>query len=204
MVIKSDMGDALFTKTQQRVLGFLFGDIDRSYYLNELVGLVGMGKGTVRRELDKLHVAGIIRARKVGNQLHYQANPDSPIFGEIRNIVKKTTGLASLLMSALDACLSDLELAFVYGSVAKGTEQAGSDIDLMLVGENLNFSDVLKLLLPAAEQLGREINPTILSPAEFKERIGRGQSFLARVLAQDKIWLHGEGKIDCEALGAPG
>lgn len=196
MITNSNIGNALFTKTRQRVLGFLFGDVDRSFYLNELVGLVGMGKGTVRRELDKLCAAGIIQSWKLGNQLHYQANPENPVFEELRSIVKKTTGLTALLLAALDSCLDKLDMAFVYGSIAKGTEHKNSDIDLMLVGEHLNFSEFIKTLIPVEEQLGRKINPTILHPAEFRSRIDRGQSFLVRVLAQDKIWLHGESKMD--------
>lgn len=188
----SAIGDALFTKTQQRVLGLLYGRPEQSFYSNEIVRLAGMGKGTVTRELDKLSAAGLLTLSRRGNQKHYQANPDNPIFSELTAITQKTFGVVDILKTALQSILPKAELAFVYGSVAKGTEHAGSDIDLMLVGEGLSFSGVMALLLTAEEMSGRKINPTLYSPEELKDRINKQQSFISRVLEQDKLWLSGE------------
>ena len=192
----TSIADALFTKTQKRVLTLLFSDTEQSYYLNELVRLAGVGKGTVRRELDNLLSAEIITITKQGNQNHYRANPKCPVFNELKSIIKKTSGILDVLLHALEPFLNELELAFVYGSVAKGSEHSASDIDLMLVGEGLNYSDIIGELIPAAEQLGREVNPTIFSPKELKERLASKQSFATRVLAQDKLWLLGENNLE--------
>jgi uncharacterized protein len=192
----TSIADALFTKTQKRVLTLLFSDTEQSYYLNELVRLAGVGKGTVRRELDNLLSAEIITITKQGNQNHYRANPKCPVFNELKSIIKKTSGILDVLLHALEPFLNELELAFVYGSVAKGSEHSASDIDLMLVGEGLNYSDIIGELIPAAEQLGREVNPTIFGPKELKERLASKQSFATRVLAQDKLWLLGENNLE--------
>jgi len=120
--------DALFTKTQQRVLALLFGQSQRSFYANEIIGLAGSGSGAVQRELARLESAGLVTVRRIGNQKHYQANPDAPIFAELRAIVLKTFGAADVLRAALQPVWPLIDLAFVYGSLAKGTEHAGSDV----------------------------------------------------------------------------
>lgn len=193
---QSTIGDALFTKTQQRVLGLLYGKPERSFYLNELVRLAGMGKGTIRRELGKLCSVGLVTETKQGNQNHYQANPDNPVYRDLKGIIDKTFGIVGVLTAALDQSLSELTFAFVYGSVAKGKENVNSDIDLMLVSDSLGYSDVMGLLLEAEQQLGRKINPTLYSSREFEERVSARQSFLTRVLAQSTLWLHGESSFN--------
>lgn len=192
MVQVSAIGDALFTKTQQRVLGLLYGKPEQSYYLNEIVRLADMGKGTVRRELEKLLKVGLLTIKKQGNQNHYQANPNNPIFNELKAITQKTFGIVDILRTALQAILEKSELAFVYGSIAKGVEHSASDIDVMLVGDNLDYTALMSLLIPAEAQLGRKINPTVYTPQEFIQRKQQGHHFLTRVLAQDKLWLVGE------------
>lgn len=183
------IGDALFTKTQQRVLGLLYGKPDQSFYLNEVVRLAGMGKGSVNRELLKLVNAGLLTVTKQGNQNHYQANASNPIFNELKQIVQKSFGIVDVIKSSLSTLLPQLDMAFIYGSIAKDSEHAGSDIDVMLVGENLSYSDVMGLLDNAEQQLARTINPTLLTPEEFEKRITAGQSFLTRVMEQPKLWL---------------
>lgn len=126
--------DALFTKTQQRVLAVLFGQSQRSFYANEIIGLAQSGSGAVQRELACLEASGLVTVHRVGNQKHYQANYDAPIFDELRGIVMKTFGVADVLRAALQPLWPLVELAFVYGSLAKGTEHAGSDVDLMVIG----------------------------------------------------------------------
>ena len=190
------IGDALFTKTQQRVLGLLYGKSDQSFYLNEIVRLAGMGKGSVNRELLKLVNAGLLTVAKQGNQSHYQANARNPIFSELKQIVQKSFGIVDVLKSSLSTLLPQLNMAFIYGSIAKESEHAGSDIDVMLVGEKLSYSGVMGLLDNAEQQLARTINPTLFTPEEFEKRITAGQSFLTRVMEQPKLWLKKGKDID--------
>lgn len=195
--------DALFTKTQQRVLGVLFGQPDRSFYANEIIGLAASGSGSVQRELGRLEAAALVTVRRVGNQKHYQANHDNPIFPELRGIVMKTFGVADVLRAALQPMLPSIEVAFVYGSLAKGQEHAGSDIDLMVVGMVASNGALLEALAPASHQLGRAVNPTLYSPDEFAQRVGDGKSFIMRVLEQPKIFVKGS-EHDVTRLGAIG
>ncbi|WP_297573314.1 nucleotidyltransferase domain-containing protein [uncultured Deefgea sp.] len=183
--------DALFSKTQQRVLAVLFGQPQRSFYANEIIALAGGGSGAVQRELAKLADAGLIKSQRIGNQKHYQVNADAPIYAELRSIVVKTFGLADVIRAALVDIGPQIELALVYGSVAKGNEHAASDIDLMVVGEQISHAQLLAALLPAQQTLGRPINPTLYTAAEFAQRVMEGRSFMTRVLEQPKIFVKG-------------
>ncbi len=185
------LSDALFTVTQQKVLGLLYGKPDRTFYANEIARWAQVGKGSLMRELDRLQKSGVLIMSRQGNQTHYQANPDCPIYSELLGIVRKTFGIGEQLRAALAPLADQLVWAFVYGSIAKGTDHAGSDIDLMLIGEDLNYSDVIERLLPVEERLGRSINPTIYTPADWRGRIAAGNSFVVRVIEQDKINLIG-------------
>ncbi|MFP3976567.1 MULTISPECIES: nucleotidyltransferase domain-containing protein [Marinobacter] len=186
----TNIGDALFTKTQQRVLTLLYGQPDQSLYLNELVRLAQVGRGSVARELTKLTDSGLVVMTRQGNQNHYQANRDNPIFHELIHIVQKTFGISEVLKNALLPVADTLQQAFIYGSVAKGEAHAGSDIDLMLIGKDLSYSDIMELLAPAEQQLQRTINPTLYSPDEFEERIADNQSFVTRVIEQPRLELN--------------
>ncbi len=183
------IGDALFTKTQQRILAILYGRPAQSFYLNELVRLAEIGRGSVVRELAKLTESGLVSMTPHGNQHHYQANQDNPIFQELCSLVQKTFGIREILQTALAPLADQLEQAFVYGSVAKGEAHAASDIDVMLVGNDLSYSGIMELLAPAEQQLQRTINPTVYSPAEFAQRIEEQQSFVTRVLEQPRLEL---------------
>ena len=195
MMSRSAIGDALFTKTQQRVLGLLYGKPEQSYYLNEIVRLAAVGKGSVNRELDKLCAAGLLTVSRQGNQNHYQANANNPIFNELKAITQKTFGVVDIIKAALAPLLPQLNCAFIYGSVAQGTEHAGSDIDLMLVGDDMSYSEVMELLAPAEKQLGRTINPTLYTVAEFTDRKNSHQPFITRVIEQPKLWLVGDSEL---------
>jgi predicted nucleotidyltransferase len=186
------IADALFTKSQQRVLSLLFGKPDASFYTNEIVRQASMGRGTITRELEKLASSGLVTVTKAGNQRHYQANQESPVYKELSGIVRKTFGIADVLKQALQPVIEKLELAFVYGSIAKGTETFDSDIDLMLIGGGLNYNEVIELLMPAEESLQRDINPTLFTQKEYQNRLEDGQSFLQRVMDQPKIMIKGE------------
>lgn len=188
---RTSLAGALFTGTQQRVLGLLFGQPDRSFYATELISLAGVGSGAVQRELARLAQSGLVTVKPMGNQKHYQANPASPIYSELCGVVRKTVGLAEPLRAALALLAPQIKAAFVYGSIAKQEDTASSDIDLMLVSDTLTFGDAILALQAATEQLGREVNPNIFTPQDFAKRLTEGGSFVSRVMAQPKIWLIG-------------
>lgn len=185
------LADALFSGTKQRVLGLVFGQPSRSFYATELIGLAGSGSGSVQRELAKLAQSGLVTVRSVGNQKHYQANTQSPIFTELCGIAQKTVGLAEPLRDALAPLVQQIIAAFVYGSIAKKSDTASSDIDLMLVSDDLSYADVFATLEVASSKLGRTVNPTILTRKEFTKRVKAQESFLSRVLEQPKVWIVG-------------
>jgi predicted nucleotidyltransferase len=187
----SNLADALFSGTQQRVLGLLFEQPERSFYATELINLAGVGSGAVQRELASLSQSGLVTVKPVGNQKHYQANPASPIYDELCGLVRKTVGLAEPLRAALAPLATQIKAAFVYGSVAKKEDTASSDIDLMLVSDTLTFGDTILALQAATESLGREVNPNIFTPQDFANRLKEGGSFVSRVMAQPKVWLIG-------------
>ena len=187
----ASLADSLFTGTQQRVLGLLFGQPTRSYFANELIGMAGAGSGAVQRELARLTRGGLVTVRPVGNQKHYQANPDSPLFEELCGIAQKTVGLAVPLREALLPLAPQIQAAFVYGSVAKRQDTAASDIDLMLISDTLTHSDTFAALESATVRLGRTVNPTILSRKALAKRVKEDNAFAKRVLSQAKIWLIG-------------
>lgn len=185
------LGGALFGKTQRRVLGLLFGNPERSYFLNEIVRLAQSGIGAVHRELAALEAAGLVTVTRAGNQRHYQANRQSPIFEELRGIVVKTFGVADALRRELAPLGSKIRAAFVYGSVAKGSDTASSDIDLMVVSAKLSYPDLFSAATRAEEQLGRKVNPTVMTPQELQRRLNEDNSFATRVLEQPKIFIIG-------------
>ena len=189
------LADALFSGTQQRVLAWLFGQPERSFYATELIGLAGAGSGAVQRELARLAQSGLVTSRAVGNQKHYQANPEAPIYAELCGIVQKTVGLAEPLREALAPLASRIHAAFVFGSVAKREDTASSDIDLMLVSDDLAYSDLYAALEAASQRLGRTVNPTIYTSKELTKRVKSKEAFATRVLGQPKLWLIG-GEAD--------
>jgi predicted nucleotidyltransferase len=188
---RASLADALFSGTQQRVLGLLFGQPERSFYATELINLAGAGSGAVQRELARLAQSGLVTVKPVGNQKHYQANPASPIYAELCGMVRKTVGLAEPLRAALAPLAAQIKAAFVYGSIAKKEDTASSDIDLMLVSDTLTFGDTILALQAATELLGREVNPNIFTPQDFAKRLKERGSFVSRVMEQPKVWLIG-------------
>jgi len=186
------LSDALFSKTQQKVLGLLFGRPQQSFFSNEIVRYAGLGKGTVRRELDRLQKAGILTLTRQGNQTHYQANSQCPVYPELVAIVRKTFALADVLAATLQVLRPRIRWAFVYGSMAKGEAHVSSDIDLMLIGQDLDYAGVMELLAPVEAELGRKINPTLYTPSDWQARLASGNSFALRVMAQTKINVIGD------------
>ena len=192
------LADALFTTTQQRVLGALYGQPQRSFTVSELIAFIGAGSGAVQRELAKLVASGLLTMQPVGNQKRYQANPSAPIHDELVGIVQKTVGLAEPLRAALQPLASKITAAFVFGSVAKRSDTAASDIDVMVVSGKLGYADALTALADVEEQLGRKINPIIFSRAELAKHVKSDNAFVKRVMEQPKIWLIG-GEDDLRA-----
>lgn len=188
---RKSLADALFTKTQQRVLGVFFGQPERSFYASELIRDTGTGSGAAQRELAKLEVSGLIVASRIGHQKHYQANAASPLFSELRGIVLKTIGLAEPLRDALKPLSGAIRAAFVYGSVAKATDHAASDIDLMIISDTLTYGEVFGAIERVTRGLGRTVNPTVYTTAEFSKRARKENAFVTRVLEQPKLWVIG-------------
>ena len=191
-IATSRLADALFPKVRQRVLGVLFGNVGRSFYANEVIALAQSGTGAVQRELVALAACGALTVIKVGNQRHYQANANSPIFEELRGLVLKTVGLADVLRTALQPLAGQIEAAFVYGSVAKQQDTALSDIDVLIVSTDLGYADVFGALDAATAQLGRKVNPMLYTPADLAKRIENDNAFVTKVLQRPKIWLWGD------------
>lgn len=183
--------DALFGGTQQRVLGLLFGQPGRSFYANELIALTRAGSGAVQRELARLVQSELVTVRQAGNQKHYQANSQSPIFEELCAIARKTVGLAEPLGKALAPFSKRIRGAFIFGSVASGEDTASSDIDLLVVSDDLTYPDLFASLEEVSRELGRSVNPTILSRKEIAKRLSGNESFLRRVMGRPRIWLMG-------------
>lgn len=192
------LADALFSATQQRVLGLLFGQPERSFYATEVIERSSGGSGAVQRELARLERSGLTTSRRIGSQKHYQANPESPIFQELCGLFRKTVGLADPVRKALKPLKARITAAFIYGSVAKRQEHVGSDIDLMVISDRLSYADLFAALEPAGKDLGRTINPTVHTQVDFRKRLKLGNSFMARVMAQPKIWIVG-GENDLAA-----
>lgn len=185
------LGSVLFTNTQQRVLAFLFGQPERSYFANELIHLTGAGSGAVQRELKRLSESGLITSQMRGNQRHFQANPQSPIFQELTQIVQKTFGLALPIREALTPYEEAIRCAFIFGSVAKKQDTTASDVDLFVISDALSYADLVNQLLGTEVRLGRGINTTIYTEADVRQRLKDGNAFLSRVLEQPKIWIIG-------------
>ena len=190
----SSIADALFPRVRQRVLALLFGNSDRSFFSNEVVALVQSGTGAVQRELASLAQAGLLTVTSQGNQKHYKANVAAPVFEELRGLVLKTSGLVDVLRSFLVPLAGQIDAAFVYGSVAKRQDTAGSDIDLMVIAGSVGYADLFTLMEEAGARLGRKVNPTIYTPAELAKRIKQKNAFATRILAQEKLWVIGSAE----------
>ena len=183
---------ALFSEGQSRVYRWVFGQPGREFYLSELRRLSGLGSATLQRELNSLADAGLVLSERVGNLRRIRANPQSPVFSELVALTRKTLGAEPLLREALQALASDVEAAWIYGSYAKQTDTANSDIDVMIVGSKLTLARVIKALAPAEELLGRKVNPSLYTMAEFNKRRAEADSFVNRVLGQTLLLLIGD------------
>ena len=185
------IAEALFGKTRRRVLGLLYGRPDESFYLRQITRETAAGIGSVQRELARLTGAGLVTRAPLGNQVHFRANRDSPVFQELHGLMKKTSGLADVVRSALVKLEEKIHVAFVFGSVAKGSHSTYSDVDLLIVGD-LGLRDVVPLLSPVQDQLGREVNPTVYRPEEVRSMSENDNHFIGRVLREPRILILGD------------
>lgn len=179
----------LFGAYHRSILAPLLMRPEQSFHLREIERMTGVPSGPAHRELKRMEQAGLLTSSRVGNQVRYQADRTSPIFAELQGIFRKTVGLADVLRDALLPLSPRIECAFVFGSIARGEEGPRSDVDLMVIGD-ASFDEVVGALYPLHEQLGREINPIVMTRGEFRERL-REKSFVTRVMTGEKLILLG-------------
>lgn len=191
------LSETLFGQTRGAVLSVLYGHVGKAFYLRQLARLTEIALGPVQREIRQLVAAGLVTRKTMGAQKLYTANQKSPVFREIKNLVNKTVGMHDVLANALDPLRERINVAFVYGSVARSRETELSDVDLMVVGK-VDFGEVVESLAGAEKTLNREINPTLYSIKEFGKKV-RG-NFLKTVLADKKLFIIGD-EDDLRELG---
>lgn len=178
----------LFPQARAEVLRLLFADESRELHLRELTRQSGLSLGTLQSEVEKLSAADLLLSRRDGNRRYFRANAAHPLFADLRQLVLKTAGLREVLIEALHG-LADIDLAFVFGSLAADTGKAGSDVDLLVIGD-VGLRALAPHLHKASERLGREINPVTMTTAEWK-RDRNTKPFLRDVVAKEKLWIKG-------------
>ena len=188
---RGSLADALFTPVQQRVLGLLFGQPERSFQSAEIIRLAKSGTGAVHRQLQRLAQAGLVTVTRSGNQKHYQARRDTPVFDELHGLIVKTVGIVEPLRIALQSKAKKIHAAFVYGSFAKGTDIASSDIDVLIVSDSLRYPEAYEALQAAEATLARPIKPAVLSLKEWRKQSSRPDSFAARIASQPRLFVIG-------------
>ena len=188
---KISIADVLFSKSQQQVLGLLYGQPDKDFYTNEIIRITNMGTGVIQRELSKLTSVGFISVRILGNQKRYQANRNMPFFLELRGIILKTFGLADVLVEMLKPLKTKIEIAFIYGSIARQEDTANSDIDLMIITNKLTYAELFKHIEKAEIKLNRKINPTFYTSSEWLQKKKSNNNFITQIIKLPKIFLVG-------------
>ena len=188
--MSGNLTSLLFGTYRRDVLALLLLHPEASLHVREIARATGKAPGTLLRELNRLTDAGVLIRKPVGNQVHFQADTGCAIYEDLRNLLKKTVGIIDVLREALAPLADKIHVAFVYGSVARGDERAGSDLDFMIIGE-AKFADVVEALGHAQEVLRREINPALFPAREFRRKVAAGEPFLERVLADKKMFVNG-------------
>ena len=181
----------LFGKARQALLSLVFSRADETHLQEDLIRQAALGRGAVQRELEFLARAGIVRRTLRGRQVYFQANPDCPIYPELRGLIVKTAGVADVLRAALAPLAERIRAAFIYGSIARGTERRASDVDIMVIGD-VSFAETAEALGRAQEAIGREINPSVYPPEEFRIKLAAKHHFLRSLLKGEKIFLIGD------------
>ena len=187
----SRLSSVLFNKTRRGLLALLYGRTDEAFYVNQIMQLLGSGSGAVQRELRLMTESGIVLRTRTGNMVYYQANNKCPIFNELKNIVRKTFGVADVIKESLETSADKIRVAFIFGSVAGSTDNRASDIDIMVIGD-ITFDEMSSAVSHAEETIRREINPVVYPVAEFRRKIKDNQHFLKTVLEDEKIFIIGD------------
>ena len=192
MKTQSSLSELLFPNQYRRnVLALLLMQPEQKVHLRELARQTQAAPGTLKKELDALCHVGLLLSERVGNQVQFQANSDHPIFAELQALVRKTTGLVDVLRHALQPLGDQVALAFVFGSMASGSAHAGSDVDVLVVG-SATFAQVVEATYAAQSQLGRDINPKVMTAEEWAGKQAEGHPFVQELLAKPKVMLIGE------------
>ncbi|MDI7261241.1 MAG: nucleotidyltransferase domain-containing protein [Thermodesulfobacteriota bacterium] len=188
---KEDISQTLFGKTRRAVLSLLYSHVDEAFYLRQIVRVAGVGLGAVQRELKLLSDAGITQRIVRGRQVYYQANPQCPVFGELKALVIKTVGIAAIVQAALAPLADHIRIAGIYGSIARSEEHRGSDVDLLVVGK-VTFAEIVSALDQAQKTINREINPTVYPVDEFQSKLSAGHHFLSTIVEKPMFFLFGD------------
>ena len=192
---RSAIASALFTPVQQRVLGLLFAQPERRFQSAELIRLVDGGTGAVHRQLQRLEKAGLVTVWRDGNQKYYAARKESPVFPELHGLIVKTVGIVEPVRLALRPIADKIDLAFIFGSIAKGNERADSDLDLLIVSDDLTYPETYEALQSAERVMARTINPTMMTRAEWRRKRNASDSFAKRIAAQPKLFVIGDQHV---------
>jgi predicted nucleotidyltransferase len=185
------LSDALFSKVQQRVMALLFGHPERSFYTSEILRHVDSGVGAVDRELSRLHRSGLVTVERVGNQKHYRANKEAPVFEDLRGLLEKTVNVTEPLKKSFERHASGIRSAFVFGSVAKGTDTADSDIDILVIGDDLNYSDLYSAAQEAELTLKRPVHPLFMSSQDWQRHVCDEGSVMNKISQSPKLFFIG-------------
>ncbi|WP_246662881.1 nucleotidyltransferase domain-containing protein [Pseudolabrys sp. FHR47] len=201
MISAVGLSDALFSKVQQRVLALIFGHPGRSFYTSEIVRTVRSGVGAVERELARLRMSGLVTTERIGNQVHYRANVLAPVYEDLRGLVEKTAGLTDVIRRALEPFSQTVAAAFVFGSVAKGADTATSDVDLLVIGDNLDYAALYSALQAAEGKVARKINPLFVTQDDWRRKSAVSESVFAKIGRSPKVFLVGSEKVLRDGTG---
>lgn len=196
------MLELLFSEYRRKVLSLLFIEPGRAFHVREIARRTATQAGTLHKELSRLAEGGILLRQRQGNQICYQANADCLIFPELAAIFRKACGPAERLRQTLAEFGAAIERAFIFGSVASGKATAASDIDVLIVGK-LSFAEVIQAVYPLQETLGREINPKLYSPEEWRAALAENSAFIQDIMQKPQLWIAGD-KDDAGQSGRAG
>lgn len=189
--VGSGIGEALFPKIRRKVLALFLLNPDKRFYFRETVRLLGDTPGSLQRELKSLTKAGILSMEPIGIQKFYQANTESPVFSALRQIAEKTFGIVDVFRDVLRSHVSDqIDVAWIYGSVANSSDTGSSDIDLMVIG-SLSFRELVSVLKPLEETMQRSVNPTLYSSDEFRKKLHEKNNFILNIMESEKLFILG-------------
>jgi len=183
--------DALFSKVQQRVMALLFGQPERSFYTSEILRHVNSGVGAVDRELNRLQRCGLVTVERIGNQKHYRANKHAPVYEDLRGLLEKTVNVTEPLKRSFERHASGIRAAFVFGSVAKGSDTAKSDVDILVVGDDLNYADLYAAAQEAELALKRPVHPLFMTPQDWQRHVSDEGSVMNTITKSPKLFFIG-------------